>query len=770
MHFSSRQILIGIVLISIFLPIQLLAADEVPDPSVLFDAIRGKKETEVLTLIDQGVDVNARNRFGFSTLNWAIQFKASDMVFAFLIDAGATFSEEDDIDTLFKSALDNNAPLIIVKQLISNGADPALKQYDGTSFLHDYVMKKNADPEIVVELIKGGADVNAAKGFKKERPLLLAVRYSNPDVVKALIENGADIAKTAHQNESLIKHALGNANREEMIYALISSGVPFDEEAREATEGVGLSITDKTIPAEINEFLKANDNNANLTDQNGETPLIIALRNDRSIEIIKGWIDVGADVNYGTTTPLMIAAQNVSDPKIIELLIASGSDISDVDYYGKNALIYSLDNKNPEILKYFLEIGQDPNFISGERNESLLMLAISSKNESKLNLIRVLVEYGANVNAIDAYGVTPIMYAGAFRAQEGIIQFLLDKGATVHNRDQNGYNALMYALSGKCSSNDIMRLIDNGASVKAQSKVGETPLMLAAFNNYDIKVFQALITGGANVNVTITGRPILIGAYKQEYNNTIFRIPYTNFAGFNALAFAAGHCSDPNVISYLIEKGSDTKISIDSKIEVFGKDHTGYDDKAFINYYGVSILHYAAALNQNPKILETLIENGFDVNIVSSSQNRPSLLTTPLHFAAYVNTNPEVIEYLLNAGSKYKYEDLKKMKVDSTPLMNAAAANPNPDIILKFIEVGNGVNEVSTGSTIYKESYFFGEKNTPLLFAAMYNTNPEIISILLNHESDVSYKNEKNDTAKEMANTNPNLQDTSQFWELIDAD
>jgi ankyrin repeat protein len=58
---------------------------------------------------------------------------------------------------------------------------------------------------------------------------------------------------------------------------------------------------------------------------------------------------------------------------------------------------------------------------------------------------------------------------------------------------------------------------------------------------------------------------------------------------------------------------------------------------------------YAAAYNQNPQVITTLLKAGADINARDSCNNM-----TPLMYAAWLNRNPELIITLLNASADAK--------------------------------------------------------------------------------------------------------------------
>ncbi len=92
--------------------------------------------------------------------------------------------------------------LMVVEELISSGADPNLPgPYIGLGYspLHLAAFKPRRSfeygtaTEILITLLKNGADVTSDNGYKKQTPLHIAVEMNNEIAVKILIEAGSKI-------------------------------------------------------------------------------------------------------------------------------------------------------------------------------------------------------------------------------------------------------------------------------------------------------------------------------------------------------------------------------------------------------------------------------------------------------------------------------------------------------------------------------------------------------------------------------------------------
>ncbi len=101
----------------------------------LFDAINRNDVAQVNELIAQGVDVNAKNKWGDSALHIA-SWKGDLTMFRILKDAGADINACDDVGkrtALHIASIHNQ--LAIVKELVADGVDLAVKDAFGYSAL-----------------------------------------------------------------------------------------------------------------------------------------------------------------------------------------------------------------------------------------------------------------------------------------------------------------------------------------------------------------------------------------------------------------------------------------------------------------------------------------------------------------------------------------------------------------------------------------------------------------------------------------------------------
>lgn len=111
--------------------------------------------------------------------------------------------------------------------------------------------------------------------------------------------------------------------------------------------------------------------------------------------------------------------------------------------------------------------------------------------------IKVLLKAGADVNARDKYGKTPLYLAMAGGRTPAVVEVLLDAGADPDSRDEKGRTPLHYAGPGK-TPGVVAALVRAGADPNARTAGGMTPLHTAALHTRTPGVLEALLDAGAN--------------------------------------------------------------------------------------------------------------------------------------------------------------------------------------------------------------------------------------------------------------------------------
>lgn len=128
--------------------------------------------------------------------------------------------------------------------------------------------------------------------------------------------------------------------------------------------------------------------------------------------------------------------------------------------------------------------------------ESGVFALLAAVNEGHEAVARLLLEMGANVQANDKNGRTPLWWAAA-KGNETMVQLLLEKRADVEATDSISLTPLSSAAAEGHEA-VVRLLIENGANVEASDIIGRTTLSLAAERGHEA-VVRLLLEEGANV-------------------------------------------------------------------------------------------------------------------------------------------------------------------------------------------------------------------------------------------------------------------------------
>jgi len=143
--------------------------------------------------------------------------------------------------------------------------------------------------------------------------------------------------------------------------------------------------------------------------------------------------------------------------------------------------------REPELLRQLLESSVDPRILSGASGGKLLTtLCNVSKSEDDegdcqkaLSLVKVLLEYGADLNYTDEWGRIPLFEAVENNNRE-LVELLIKAGADVNQElgDADGNTVLAVAIYYQLPSMVVL-LLELGAQIE-NSFVDETPALIYA--------------------------------------------------------------------------------------------------------------------------------------------------------------------------------------------------------------------------------------------------------------------------------------------------
>ena len=243
----------------------------------------------------------------------------------------------------------------------------------GKSVFHAEILKDGVelwyaawmgDKDKALRLLETGMmDVNKSYQFQNDSwtPLIMAAHLGHTAIVQLLIEWGADLNKADRSGMPPLHHAAIKGELD-TVQLLINSGAETQ-----------LSKAAKNGECILLQVLLQAGANPNITELNGEFPLLLAARNCQGKEGIKFWhlatmyrvvqllLQRGANPNmrdqYGTT-PLHWAAR-FGHKAIVKQLIDGGADPNSRNIWGQTPLYEAVQGGNKAVVKFLVDIGAE---------------------------------------------------------------------------------------------------------------------------------------------------------------------------------------------------------------------------------------------------------------------------------------------------------------------------------------------------------------------------------------------------------------------------
>ncbi len=477
-----------------------------------------------IALVDAGANIELESYQG-TALHQAIAHDQYEL-FEYLLEKGANVEAERTYyknTPLFTAVASGN--MAYVKTLVSHGANLYVKDRDDNTLLHRAA--RYGTPEIITYLLQHNLQVKVYNA-NEDTPLHLAVENGKYDIAKILIASGASLKALNLEWNSPLHLAFKNHHKR-LIELLLDAGSPvtfkrsnmileaalsgnYEYIERLKSLGAKYKYKDKNgntlmhraamygeerlLEMLLKEGLKVNE-----TNKWGQSPLVLAITGDNEyyvegIEDNRAYADVvelllknGADPDnkIGTAAPIIEAAL-IDDLNIIKLLLHYDAN-SAVEYDGYS--VYDILKEN-DVVDFNRPIDNFQNTLLSEADS--------------LSWAKFLIDGGADINARNKYGMTPIHK----QRNPAIVELLIKQGAMI---DQNVITrAARFGHTEK-----VKLLLDHGFKIDETDEEGKSLVSLAVLNQKWHTAFELLRLGA---NRRIAGDTLVWSLVGNAFNKS----------------------------------------------------------------------------------------------------------------------------------------------------------------------------------------------------------------------------------------------------------
>jgi FOG: Ankyrin repeat len=375
-------------------------------------------------------------------------------------------------------------------------------------------------------------------------------------------------------------------------------------------------------------------------------------------------------------------------------------------------------------------------------------LMVAAEHRHNYEMIRLLIKSGANVNEEDSSSLTALYHSAAIGIETKTLKLLLNAGADAKFAGNGQCHSIISLIDETSNEAALITLLKSGISYTLISSIPWTPLMYAAHLQHKRKAFLLVATMAKKAKDSAWENIDLAELRKAGASSTsLIRhlamktqdINETDEMGNTALHIAANIRNSSEAVKTLINLGADIHLK---------------------NVKGHTPLARAAMSGYNYETIKLLIDKGAEVD------SKDSMERTPLFFALMNKSSDKIISLFLACGADPNAQNIW----GQTPLMYVTAAGtaalllkagaaPNIQAkpLIGYASVLNCVIEHKADTKTVEQLLKAGadpNSTEPALFHAITNKAPlSVIRMLLTYGANIDQKTDTGETALQNALT-----------------
>ena len=619
-----------------------------------------------------------------------------------------------------------------VRRILEDGARVDQRKEDGTTALHCASTMGHA--EVVELLLEEEADPEAT-GKSGATALMMAASMGHLAVVESLLAGGADPDTRHVFGQTTALHFAAEVGRLEVMRSLCRAGA--DVEAEKVTGGTALhTAADANMTGSVTVLVEECGADINKLLMRDTTPLYLAAQRGHT-EVVRELVRLGARVNFvmpqgrhgghlislssdgsvgghypvkntevGNGATALHAAVENGHLETSRALLEGGAEQSD-SMEGATPLVISLQYRHPLIALLLLEDGwPDPRLdaqVPSDGSSALLVAA----GYGYLEVVRRLIERGAELSLTNRRGATPLSFALHSRQQE-VARLLVEAGAVTGPDMTSLHSAVQTRVLSL-----VREVLGRGDQVNVKGPDDQTALHLAAGG--PVSIVLALLQAGAEVDSLVRSSlatPLHMAALAGNTNTVIALLdsgaklqPRAGESLYGAtplyLAAQNGHTE---TVRALLGRGADINCRLRrmGATPLFISAERGHTDLVSLllhrgatpharNWNGLTALGVASLADRREVVLE-LVRAGAEVNSRDNLGNSVLVNCVDTDPSSPPHCGTQVLSHLLQAGADPNLRTNNR----SLPLLLLAGKEKEKGLVLEYVrallEAGADVN------------------------------------------------------------------------------